>query len=79
MTFFPDSTSFCIIRMKTLKTEETLNRATVIQIFVIGALLVVAMLYARYAGYLDNVLTLALGLSVWTLATALLRKLGVAI
>lgn len=56
-----------------------MNRATIIQIIVIAALLVVAVLYARYAGYLDNVLTLALGLSVWTLATALLRKLGLAI
>jgi hypothetical protein len=56
-----------------------MNRATVIQVIVLGVLLVVALLFSRYAGYFDNVLTLALGLSVWTLATALLRKLGVAV
>ena len=56
-----------------------MNRASVIQIIVIGVLLVVALLYARYAGNFDNVLTLALGLSVWSLALALLRKLGVAV
>jgi hypothetical protein len=56
-----------------------MNRATVMQVIVIGFLLVVALLFSRYAGYFDNVLTLALGLSVWTLATALFRKLGVAV
>jgi hypothetical protein len=65
--------------MKILKIGGDMNRASVIQIIVIGFLLVVALLFSRYAGYLDNVLTLALGLLVWTLATALLRKLGVAV
>jgi hypothetical protein len=59
--------------------EGTMNRATVIQIIVLGFLLVVALLFSRYMGNFDNVLTLALGLSVWTLATALFRKLGVAV
>ncbi len=56
-----------------------MERKMILQILAKIFLIIVIVVYAHYTGTWTNVLTLFLGLSLWSLALALTREAGVTV